>query len=349
VVTKQRTGNSACRQSFRISDPHAVTEADAVFVPIPRRCFVNPKGGVMIDRAGLKKALTRIAAGVFFLCAYGFMLSEISLPADQAILWITEILFVLYGLRQYRKLKAIGAGAPEQSDSQKQKPPLMSTVMIPVVGALVIALYYFNNPLWAVMFYGAAGLWLFFSGIIRSIKLFMQRFTKKTGQEKTVIRFSVIVAMLIMFDAFVFASNFIMLVLLVLMILIPRKLFKAIQQRADRLVFKQQLISAGVYAIAFVLSIAAFNLNNDVARQRLITIAAVCEQYKQKYGEYPAELPKLIPEFINEIPAPKRGFLMTGQFRYSAGKDRHIIMYVKLPPFGRPYYVLETKQWGYVD
>lgn len=303
----------------------------------------------MIGRAELKKALTMIAAGVLFLCAYGFILSEISPLADQAILWITEILFVLYGLRQYRKLKATGADTSEQSDHQQQKSSLPGTVMIPVVGALVIALYYFDNPFWAVMFYGAVGLWLCFSGIIRSIKLLIQRFTGKTGQEKNVIRFSVIVAMLIMLDAFVFASNFIMLVLLVLMILIPRKLFKAIQQRADRPVFKQQLISAGVYAIAFVLSIAAFNLNNDVAGQRLTTIATACEQYKQKYGEYPAELPKLIPEFINEIPAPKRGFLMTGQFRYSASKDRHVIMYVKLPPFGRPYYVLETKQWGYVD
>jgi hypothetical protein len=127
------------------------------------------------------------------------------------------------------------------------------------------------------------------------------------------------------------------------------KLFKAIRVRADKPIFKRQLISAGIYVIAAILSIVAFNLNNDVARQRLTAIAAACEQYKEKYGEYPAELPKLIPEFIDKIPTPKIGFFMTDKFRYSAGKDRHIILYVKISPFGRSYYTLETKQWGYMD
>ena len=74
----------------------------------------------MLDGTGMKKALTRLAAGIVFLCAFVFMLSEISTIANHVIVWSTGIIFVLYGLLQYRELKTVRAGAPEQSDLQKR-------------------------------------------------------------------------------------------------------------------------------------------------------------------------------------------------------------------------------------
>ncbi|MEN6621635.1 MAG: hypothetical protein ABFD50_08825, partial [Smithella sp.] len=75
----------------------------------------------MIDRAVLKKELTRIAVGIVFLCTYFFMLSEISTLANQVVVWVTGIVFVLYGLTQYRDLQVARAGAPDQSGPQKLK------------------------------------------------------------------------------------------------------------------------------------------------------------------------------------------------------------------------------------
>ena len=165
-----------------------------------------------------------------------------------------------------------------------------------------------------------------------------------SGLKGALIRIAAIIIAL-----YTFILSFFYIAIILLLIVIPIKLFKALRQREDKPAFKQHLLSAGVYAIAAVLIIMAFNLNNNLAKERLATIAAACEQYKLKYGEYPAKLPILVPEFINKIPAPKIEFFITDKFRYLVSKDRHSIMYVELPPFSRRYYTLETKQWGHLD
>jgi len=55
-----------------------------------------------------------------------------------------------------------------------------------------------------------------------------------------------------------------------------------------------------------------------------------------------------VPEFLNEIPAAKYT-LIRSDFRYSARGDKHDLMFVRLPPFGRPIYHFEAKKWGYLD
>lgn len=137
----------------------------------------------MVDKTGLKNVLTRLASGIVFLCAYVFMSSEISTLVNQVIIWVTGMVFVLYGFVHYRELKTIRAGTPEQPDPQKQKWQLLDTIKIPLLGVFIIALYYFSNQVLALVFYWIAGLWLFFSGLIRCIKLFIHDFSGKSGQE----------------------------------------------------------------------------------------------------------------------------------------------------------------------
>ena len=300
----------------------------------------------MLDRTALKKALIRLLSGLVFLGIYVFMLFEISMLINQAIVWITGIVFVLYGVLQYREYIVLRAGATETAGLEKPKHKWLSTVQRPVFGVILIAADYFLTPVLPQVLYLLAGIWLSFSGLARGTKLVISIFAGKGRQKTKLIQTAVIAAVLVVIDAFVLGSFYIAVALLI--IVVPLNFLKALRLRADRPARKLKFMDAGIYAIAAVLIIAAFVLNDNLAKQRLANIAAACEQYKDKYGEYPPELIKLQPEFIKEIPSAKIGFFVVG-FKYISRKESHAVMYVKLPPYGKSFYTLETKQWEFHD
>jgi len=125
----------------------------------------------MLDRTELKNALARLAAGIVFICVYFFISSEISTLANQVIIWITGMIFTLYGFMRYRELQTAGAETSENPDTQKQKWPLIEAARIPLLGILIIVLYYLINPALAFVFYWIAGLLLCCIGLIRCIKI----------------------------------------------------------------------------------------------------------------------------------------------------------------------------------
>jgi hypothetical protein len=125
----------------------------------------------MLDRTGLKNALARLAAGVVFICVYFFIASEISTLANQVIIWITGMIFTVYGFMRYRELQTAGEKPSAQQDPQKHKSPMMDAIMIPLLGILIIVLYYLINPALAFVFYWIAGLLLCCIGLIRCIKI----------------------------------------------------------------------------------------------------------------------------------------------------------------------------------
>lgn len=115
--------------------------------------------------------------------------------------------------------------------------------------------------------------------------------------------------------------------------------------KKERDSLKKKIFIAGIYAVMAVLVLVSNNLNNSIAMKRAGMIITACENYKNKHGNYPSKLEDLVPEFLNKIPTAKYA-LLSSNFRYSAGR---YLMYVSLPPFGRPTYSFESKKWGYLD
>jgi hypothetical protein len=174
--------------------------------------------------------------------------------------------------------------------------------------------------------------------------------TDKEAQETSArprMYFTIIMAIvLFLLDAFVMQTFYIAGILF--LFLVPIKLVKASKLRKEKTLFKQALIGANIYAMAAICIFIMFTLNNMIAVKRAERIAGACEQYRAKFGDYPSSLSLLVPEFMKEIPSPKIG-LASGGFRYITTGGSHRILFVKLPPYGRKYYGLETKKWGDVD
>ncbi|HEX8925493.1 MAG TPA: hypothetical protein VF786_06845 [Terriglobales bacterium] len=97
-----------------------------------------------------------------------------------------------------------------------------------------------------------------------------------------------------------------------------------------------------------LLALASISVNNALAEKRCRRLIADCEQYHAKYNKYPDRLEQLVPEFISSVPLAKYT-MQFNDFSYMSSPERHTIMYVAFPPFGRPYYVFETHRWGYLD
>lgn len=112
---------------------------------------------------------------------------------------------------------------------------------------------------------------------------------------------------------------------------------------------KERMIRFGIYLSAVATALALVVFNRSLAEQRAHEVIVAVESYKASRGTYPDKLDQLVPEFIAEIPAKARSTLADSGFRYIAGQDSHLLMYVAFPPFGRPVYTFESKRWGYLD
>jgi len=131
-------------------------------------------------------------------------------------------------------------------------------------------------------------------------------------------------------------------------VVLPVILFRAVRARKDREVLKIRLITAGIFSLMVVCIITAVHLNNQLARNRTLYLAAACEKFKSERGRYPEKLSDLVPADIPEIPSAKVTLIYSG-FMYIAREDRHAILFVAIPPFRRVTYTLENKSWGMID
>ncbi len=116
----------------------------------------------------------------------------------------------------------------------------------------------------------------------------------------------------------------------------------------NRPLFKKRLVIIGIYFLMVILIFASNFINNSIAKRRAELLITACNKYKSLNGEYPEKLSDLVPEFLSKIPYAKYTFSFN-RFKYSSSKDRHMILYAAIPPFGRPFYVFEDKMWGYLD
>jgi hypothetical protein len=122
---------------------------------------------------------------------------------------------------------------------------------------------------------------------------------------------------------------------------------------------------AGVRVITPVITLALVLgnswLQSQVAQAHAQKIIEASAQYEATNGVYPETLDKLVPKYLDSVPRAK--YALSGEFFYwvcpdefplactriGAKDGQHMLMWIKVPPFGRPVYNLEQARWGYLD
>jgi hypothetical protein len=161
---------------------------------------------------------------------------------------------------------------------------------------------------------------------------------------------AIIAAVLYIGDAFVLSQGFFALVLfaVVLLYFLPAALWAL---RADRHVARLRAAKAGIYLLAAVSIVATIGLQNSMADRRAVKLGDACLAYRAKYHRYPENLKALAPEFISSVPVARYGLLGGDRFMYFSQEDDRepMLYYEAIPPFGRRFYHMETRSWGYLD
>ncbi len=120
--------------------------------------------------------------------------------------------------------------------------------------------------------------------------------------------------------------------------------------------FLGHLRRAIVYPATAAAVIGFVALGNLHAHRVADRVVAACDAYRTAHGRYPTKLDDLVPEQLPSVPRAKPT-LMFGSFFYSDGhavtgedgKQHPSLMYVQIPPFGRPVYLFDEKRWSYLD
>jgi hypothetical protein len=138
----------------------------------------------------------------------------------------------------------------------------------------------------------------------------------------------------------------VLVALVVLVALIPALIVSAVKRDGQRAAVWG--LRAGAFTVAAIAVISTNAWQNHEARRRADIVIAACERFQAATGQYPTQLAELVPAYLPGVPRAKY-VLAFGAFTYDARPDRHTLMYVSLPPFGRPYFVFEEKRWSTLD
>ncbi|CAB1370640.1 hypothetical protein [Denitratisoma oestradiolicum] len=152
--------------------------------------------------------------------------------------------------------------------------------------------------------------------------------------------------LLIVVDGLVLNQGGIALLVMLWLLLVgmPRTLLArkyAVQRR-------RRLSGQGICCAAALLVLAMNYANNQLARSRAENLVAAVETFHRDQQRYPHRLDELVPRYLSRLPLAKYT-LMFNEFRYIPGEQDPELLYVELPPFGRPVYSFRRKEWGYLD
>jgi hypothetical protein len=111
---------------------------------------------------------------------------------------------------------------------------------------------------------------------------------------------------------------------------------------------RRGIVRGVIFVVAAVAVLGTNALQNWAAHRRAEVVIDACERYRAVNGRYPEKLGDLVPGFLPSEPRAKY-VLAFGSFDYHASPASHTLGYVAFPPFGRPFYVLEERRWGYLD
>ena len=90
-------------------------------------------------------------------------------------------------------------------------------------------------------------------------------------------------------------------------------------------------------------------LQNERAERKAVELGTACLDYHAQNNHYPQHLDDLVPTIIPEVPTAKYA-LMDSQFHYMInGSGEPEIYYAMMRPFGRRFYHIEKRTWGFLD
>jgi hypothetical protein len=131
--------------------------------------------------------------------------------------------------------------------------------------------------------------------------------------------------------------------------------------RTDRRVAMCRAAMTGIYLFAAVASVVTIGLQNHMADHRAVKLGDACLAYRAKYHHYPKDLEALVPEFIPSVPVPRYS-VVPDRFTYFARSSdstagsvsddlqkEPLLYYQVVPPFGRRFYHMESRDWGFLD
>jgi hypothetical protein len=120
---------------------------------------------------------------------------------------------------------------------------------------------------------------------------------------------------------------------------------KAIFRRTD---WRVSVATVAIPVITLALIFGNALLQSRMARANADKIIDAATRYKATAGSFPKTLDMLVPKYLDSVP-PAKYALTFGEFMYTEFKGEHTLMWVSVPPFGRPYYKFEQARWGYLD
>jgi hypothetical protein len=206
-----------------------------------------------------------------------------------------------------------------------------------IAAAIAIAMYFVLIPLLPLL-----------ALILLPLALVMDIAVKKFPRASMVVA-AVSAIVFYVADAFsFFLPPWALLLLAMVLYFLPAALWAL---RTDHRVARFRAVKATIYCVAAVSTVLTIDLQNRMADRRAVKLGDACLAYRTKYHHYPKELEALVPEFISSVPPPRYSLPPTDSFRYfsDAGQEEPMLWYEVFPLFGRRFYHMESRKWGFMD
>lgn len=162
--------------------------------------------------------------------------------------------------------------------------------------------------------------------------------------------FAILAAVLYAVDAFALSLPFFALGLFGLAVLyfLPATLWAL---WSDGSLARLRAAKAAICLLTAILIFVTLGLQNRMADRRAVKLGDACLAYRAKYHHYPKTLNVLVPEFIPSVPVARYGLLGNDHFIYASVNDdwEPMLFYEAMPPFGRRFYHMQSRTWGYLD
>ena len=158
---------------------------------------------------------------------------------------------------------------------------------------------------------------------------------------------SIIIALVVYFIDALYLDQGVIAALFVFVIILfwlPKVLYKLIKKKN----YSQEIKKISIYGSMAILVFVSIAINNNIAQKRANALIVTIGTFYQDTGQYPENLEALVPEYLPMVPKSKYTFAFN-EFRYINRDGNVSLFYTDLPPFGRPTYDFDKKQWFYID
>lgn len=120
-------------------------------------------------------------------------------------------------------------------------------------------------------------------------------------------------------------------------------------RRKNRKPMARLLIALSLASILSIgLTVAMVRLNWHMGQRNSERIVEAVRAFQKDHGgAYPESLEELVPHYLDRVPRSRIGIM--SDYRYWIDGDRASLMWIQIPPFGRPGYDFAESRWWYAD